>query len=274
MTKRKVEHSLGKTIRGLREEDLGMSQAQLAADAELGQGYLSQIENDEVLSLGAAVLFRLAAALAVDPKVIMKAAGYATFLEQQGEEIHFGIDPNLAAFIGKLTSRVQVALFYLLASVMGKPLPTTIETKPNTDTGTKNRAVKRRKKQKLGDVIRTLREAIPLTQGMLSKNAVLSQGYLSQLESGDIKNPSAIMLLRIAKALKVDPNVLFEAAEYLTAKRQQELYQANEEGIHPDLATFLSELSKPQQRRLLLLLRAIESLLGSKKAKKTFALTR
>ena len=39
--------TLGKKIRALRDE-LGMSQAQLAAQAELSQGYLSQLENDEV----------------------------------------------------------------------------------------------------------------------------------------------------------------------------------------------------------------------------------
>lgn len=271
--RRKKQPSLGQMVRGLREE-IGISQAALAAAAEMSQGYLSQIENDEMQNPSAAVLLRIAAGLSVDPTVIMKAAGYENFLAPQGEKIHFRIDPDLAAFIGKLTSRVQVALFYLLASVMGKPLPTTIETKPNTDTGTRNPPMKRRRKKKLGDVIRILRENIPLTQGMLAKNAPLSQGYLSQLENGDVKNPSAIMLFRIAKALKVEPNVLFEAAGYLTAKRQQELYQANEERIQPRLATLLSELSKPQQRRLLLFLRAIEGLIGSEEMETNSSLVR
>lgn len=271
--RRKKQPSLGQMVRGLREE-IGISQAALAAAAEMSQGYLSQIENDEMQNPSAAVLLRIAAGLSVDPTVIMKAAGYENFLEPQGEKIHFRIDPDLAAFIGKLTSRVQVALFYLLASVMGKPLPTTIETKPNTDMGTRNPPMKRRRKKKLGDVIRILREDIPLTQGMLAKNAPLSQGYLSQLENGDVKNPSAIMLFRIAKALKVEPNVLFEAAGYLTAKRQQELYQANEERIQPRLATLLSELSKPQQRRLLLFLKAIEGLIGSEEMETNSSLAR
>src|SRR3972149_1187748 len=70
-----VGMGLGPKIRGLREQ-IGMSQAQLAAQAELSQGYLSQIENDEVQNPSAAVLFRLAQALHVDPRCLLEAAGY------------------------------------------------------------------------------------------------------------------------------------------------------------------------------------------------------
>ncbi len=60
--------ALGKKIRQLREE-LGMSQAQLSSQGGLSQGYLSQLENDEVQNPSAAVIFRLAQALNVDPRV-------------------------------------------------------------------------------------------------------------------------------------------------------------------------------------------------------------
>lgn len=273
MAKRKVEHSLGRTIRGLRE-DLGMSQAQLAADAELSQGYLSQIENDEVLNLGTAVLFRLAAALVVDPKVIMEATGYLSSLEHRSETICFSNDPGLVAFIGKQTPKVQEALAYFLASFMGKPLDASTETGPITNSSAANLSVKKQRGQKLGKKIKYLRDKIPRTQGELAMDAGISQGYLSDLEKGDAKNPSIRVLLRIAKALKVDPDVLFEAAGFLTAKRQQELYQANEERIQPDLATFLSELSKPQQRRLLLFLKALEGLIGSEEMEPNSSLAR
>ena len=69
--------ALGKKIRALREE-LGLSQAQLSAHGALSQGYLSQLENDEVSNPSAAIIFRLAQALNVDPRVLMQAAGYAT----------------------------------------------------------------------------------------------------------------------------------------------------------------------------------------------------
>ncbi|MGH2671060.1 MAG: helix-turn-helix domain-containing protein, partial [bacterium] len=54
--------TLGKKIRSLRDE-LSISQAQLASQAELSQGYLSQLENNEVQNPSAAVIFRLARSL-------------------------------------------------------------------------------------------------------------------------------------------------------------------------------------------------------------------
>lgn len=270
--KRKKKPSLGRTLRGLRKEN-GMSQAALAAVSKVSPGYLSQIENDEIQNPSAAVLLRIAAGLSVDPKVIMKAAGYATFLEQQGEEIRFRIDQGLVAFIGKQTLKVQVALLYFLASFMDKPLPTSMETSPSTNSSA-NQPVKRQRKQKLGDKIRSLREETNLSQGGLSKNAGVSQGYLSQLESGDVKNPSAIMIFKIAKALRVDSDELFEAAGYPTARQQQKLYQTEEARIPPILVKFLSELSRKQQRRLLLLLRDMASLMGFEEINTSLAFTR
>ena len=70
-----VGMGLGARIRGLREE-IGMSQAELASQAELSQGYLSQIENDEVRNPSASVLFRLAQSLHVDPRCLLEAAGF------------------------------------------------------------------------------------------------------------------------------------------------------------------------------------------------------
>jgi transcriptional regulator with XRE-family HTH domain len=69
---------------------------------------------------------------------------------------------------------------------------------------------------KLGDRIRELREEFGFTQGHLAGNASVSQGYLSQLENGEVKNPSAAVLLRVAQAMRIDPDELFEAAGYST----------------------------------------------------------
>ena len=44
---------------------------------------------------------------------------------------------------------------------------------------------------KLGDRIRKLRDQLELTQGQLAQSSSVSQGYLSQLENGEVKNPSA-----------------------------------------------------------------------------------
>ena len=51
----------------------------------------------------------------------------------------------------------------------------------------------------LGDKIRQLREERRLTQGHLATHSSVSQGYLSQLENGEVKNPSAAVLLRVAQ---------------------------------------------------------------------------
>ncbi len=112
---------------------------------------------------------------------------------------------------------------------------------------------------KLGDRIRELREEVGLTQGQLAGGASVSQGYLSQLENGDVKSPSAAVLLRVAKAIKVDPNDLFEAAGYPTVRTLRQIYQGYESNIDPELLRYLGRLPRDRQRRLLLLLQGMET---------------
>ena len=77
----------------------------------------------------------------------------------------------------------------------------------------------------LGDKIKDLRETLSLTQGQLAGESAVSQGYLSQLESGDVKNPSAAVLLRVAQAMQVNPDDLFEAAGYPTTRTLRQVYE-------------------------------------------------
>jgi transcriptional regulator with XRE-family HTH domain len=115
---------LGPKIRGLREQ-VGMSQAQLAAQAELSQGYLSQIENDEVQNPSAAVLFRLAQALHVDPRCLLEAAGYHDALGAAGdEEYETPVDPDLLRFLARLSREHQG---YLLRFLRGMERETPVE---------------------------------------------------------------------------------------------------------------------------------------------------
>ena len=116
----------------------------------------------------------------------------------------------------------------------------------------------------LGDKIRELRESFGLTQGQLAGSSSVSQGYLSQLENGDVKNPSAAILLRVAQAMHVDPDELFEAAGYPTVRTLRQIYQGYEATIDPGLLRYLARLSRERQRRLLLLLEGMESLLGGR----------
>lgn len=113
---------------------------------------------------------------------------------------------------------------------------------------------------KLGDRIRQLREESSLTQGQLAHSSAVSQGYLSQLENGEVKNPSAAVLLRVAQAMRVDPDELFEAAGYPTVRTLRRMYQDFESTIDESLLSYLAGLSREKQRRLLSLLQGIQKL--------------
>jgi transcriptional regulator with XRE-family HTH domain len=119
---------------------------------------------------------------------------------------------------------------------------------------------------KLGDKIRELREEFGLTQGQLAGCASVSQGYLSQLENGDVKNPSAAVLLRVAQAMHVDPDDLFEAAGYPTVRTLRRIYRDYEANVDPDLLRYLGRLPRDRQRRLLLLLQGMETVVGENSA--------
>jgi transcriptional regulator with XRE-family HTH domain len=106
-----IEVTLGKKIRALRDE-LGMSQAQLATQAQLSQGYLSQLENDEVQNPSAAVIFRLARALHVDPRILMQAAGYAemSLAGPPAAQYEVSVDPDLLSFLARIPREQQARL--------------------------------------------------------------------------------------------------------------------------------------------------------------------
>jgi transcriptional regulator with XRE-family HTH domain len=57
--------------------------------------------------------------------------------------------------------------------------------------------------KKLGAVLKQIREAKGLSQLDLAERAKVSQGYLSDLEAGEKKNPGIETLRKIAKALGV-----------------------------------------------------------------------
>jgi len=112
----------------------------------------------------------------------------------------------------------------------------------------------------LGKKIRELREEIGFTQGQLAGQASVSQGYLSQLENGDVRNPSAAVILRLAQAVQVDADDLFESAGYPTVRTLKRVYEGYEANVDPDLLRFLARLPRNRQRRLLLLLEGMEHL--------------
>ena len=114
----------------------------------------------------------------------------------------------------------------------------------------------------LGDRIKQLREKSGLTQGQLANQSSVSQGYLSQLENGEVKNPSAAVLLRVAQAMHVDSDELFEAAGYPTVRTLREIYQGYEATVDDELLRYLSRLPRDRQRWLLFLLEGMEKVLA------------
>ena len=113
--------ALGEKIRELRDE-LGMSQAQLSVQGGLSQGYLSQLENDEVQNPSAAVIFGLAKALHVDPRVLMQAAGYedAGSSEDEADEYEVTVDPDLLRFLADFPREQQMHLLKVMQAIQGK----------------------------------------------------------------------------------------------------------------------------------------------------------
>ncbi len=63
--------------------------------------------------------------------------------------------------------------------------------------------------RKLGRRVRTLREAIGLSQEALADEAEVDRTYMSKIERG-LANPSYTVLLKLAVALRVHPGRLFD----------------------------------------------------------------
>lgn len=72
----------------------------------------------------------------------------------------------------------------------------------------------------LGTKVRQLRKEMGWTQQKLADKAGVGHAYISRLERDGLKNPSADILLRLARTLKVDINHLYEAAGYIRKKRR------------------------------------------------------
>ena len=113
---------LGRRIRELREQ-MDLSQAQLAGSAEVSQGYLCQLEREEVKNPSAAILLRLASALYVDPHELLDAAGYTPDRNpsRANSDYQAKVDPDLLRFLAGL-SREQQHYILLLLESMGQRL--------------------------------------------------------------------------------------------------------------------------------------------------------
>jgi len=64
--------------------------------------------------------------------------------------------------------------------------------------------------QRIGRVLKRLREAKGFSQAVLAKKSGVAQGYISQMEAGEKTNPGIETLKKIAKALSVPVTALLE----------------------------------------------------------------
>jgi len=67
----------------------------------------------------------------------------------------------------------------------------------------------------LGKYIKAIRRRRGISQWELSKLSGLTRSHISRLELDDYENPTAETFIALAKALKVHPNELYEAAGYI-----------------------------------------------------------
>ena len=70
----------------------------------------------------------------------------------------------------------------------------------------------------LGEYIKAVRHQRGLSQWELSRLSGLTRSHLSRLELDDFENPSAETFLSLARALKIHPNDLYQAAGYIDEK--------------------------------------------------------
>jgi transcriptional regulator with XRE-family HTH domain len=68
---------------------------------------------------------------------------------------------------------------------------------------------------KLGLLVAKYRSERGISQGALAKTAGLTDGYVSQIETGSRgKRPSRDVVIALAQALKINPAELLQAADY------------------------------------------------------------
>lgn len=77
---------------------------------------------------------------------------------------------------------------------------------------------------KVGRLITEAREARGLSKARLAREALMSNGYLVQIEKGD-RTPSETIIRRIARALEIGSYPLLDAADAVTARERAAIAQ-------------------------------------------------
>lgn len=178
----------GALIRFLREQR-GISQNLLADEASISQGYLSQVEYDEIENIGCIRTINLAKALGIgihfgergllDTKVFMniQAKAVENIMNSEAPE---SLKSALRQYIETLSD----------------PPPSDITYIDHFQT-----------RQKLSDTLKTRRKELKLHQWEVGLSIEKSQGYISQLEGTtkkEVKDPAFATIAKLAEVLNFD----------------------------------------------------------------------
>lgn len=180
----------GNLIRSLREST-GWSQKRLAVETGLSQGYLCSIESDKIENPRYKTILSLARALGVGINFYDQGlADTDVFLKPQAKQVA-GLNPQVPTrrliedFVPRFIAEVEI------------PSVRYIDYLPTYE--------------RVGDRILQLRINHPdrPSQGKIASSAGISQGYLSQLErenaKNPVENPPLIVLRKLARSL--DANI-------------------------------------------------------------------
>jgi HTH-type transcriptional regulator, competence development regulator len=105
----------------------------------------------------------------------------------------------------------------------------------------------------LGETLREARDLIPLTLRQVEDAIGISNAYLSQLENGKIKKPSANVLYKLSSLYKIDMDALLYAAGIIKEK------PGKLTGIAGAIAARCGKLTPQEEKQLLEYLRFLRS---------------
>lgn len=115
----------------------------------------------------------------------------------------------------------------------------------------------------LGQAIWEARKRLGLTLRQVEEASGISNGYLSQLENGDIRNPSPQILFKLSEAINVEYELLMELAGHI---KKSETITGKRKGRLPTFAK--EDLSDEEEAELLNYLTYIRMRDGKKDEKR------
>lgn len=107
-----------------------------------------------------------------------------------------------------------------------------------------------------GEYLKALRESKGLTLREVEKQTEVSNAYLSQLESGRIKQPSPTMLFKLAELYGIDYEILLDKVGYPLQKLTSPIKSRNNDNA---VLSRIGEISHDEEIELLEYLKFIRN---------------